>query len=51
MDCDFTEEVSLLVDGELTPQEAARLGAHIEGCAACRQAQTDFETFQAQNGG
>jgi hypothetical protein len=42
MDCDFTEEVSLLVDGELAPPEAARLGAHIEGCAACRQARESF---------
>ena len=42
MDCDFTEEVSLLVDGELAPHEAERLGAHIEGCAACRQARESF---------
>src|SRR5215216_1857046 len=42
MDCDFTEEVSLLVDGELASQEAARLGAHIEGCTACRQARESF---------
>src|SRR5690242_5788758 len=42
MDCDFTEEVSLLVDGELAPHEAARLGAHVEGCAACRQARESF---------
>ena len=42
MDCDFTEEVSLLVDGELAPQEAARLRAHVEGCAACRQAREAF---------
>src|ERR1051325_6017721 len=42
MDCNFTEEVSLLVDGELAPQEAARLGAHVEGCAACRQARESF---------
>lgn len=42
MSCHFTEEVSLLVDGELTPHEAARLGAHIEGCAACRQAREAF---------
>src|ERR1044071_847327 len=42
MDCDFTEEVSLLVDGELAPPEAARLRAHMEGCAACRQARESF---------
>ena len=38
MDCDFTQEVSLLVDGELAPHEAARLRAHVEGCETCRQA-------------
>ncbi|HEX8148149.1 MAG TPA: zf-HC2 domain-containing protein [Pyrinomonadaceae bacterium] len=42
MDCEFTEDVSLLVDGELPPREAARLGAHVEGCAACRQARESF---------
>ncbi len=42
MGCHFTEEVSLLVDGELTPHEAARLGAHLEGCAACKQAREAF---------
>ena len=42
MSCHFTEEVSLLVDGELAPHEAARLCAHIEGCAACRQAREIF---------
>jgi hypothetical protein len=40
--CNFTEEVSLLVDGELAPREAARLRAHIEGCAACEQAREVF---------
>lgn len=42
MVCDFTEEVSLLIDGELPPHEAARLGAHVEGCAACQQAREAF---------
>jgi hypothetical protein len=42
MGCDFTEEVSLLVDGELPPHEAARLRAHVEGCAACEQARDAF---------
>ena len=42
MDCNFTEQVSLLVDGELAPHEAARLSAHVEGCAACQQAREAF---------
>lgn len=37
MGCDLTEQVSLLVDGEMEPREAARLSAHIEGCASCQQ--------------
>ena len=42
MCCEFTEEVSLLVDGELAPHEAARLRAHLETCTACRQAREAF---------
>jgi negative regulator of sigma E activity len=42
MDCDFTQEVSLLVDGEMAPHEAARLRAHVEGCATCQQAREAF---------
>lgn len=42
MGCEFTEEVSLLVDGELPPHEAARLRAHVEGCASCEQARDAF---------
>ncbi|HEV7891985.1 MAG TPA: zf-HC2 domain-containing protein [Pyrinomonadaceae bacterium] len=42
MGCEFTQEVSLLVDGELPPHEAARLRAHVEGCAACEQARDAF---------
>jgi hypothetical protein len=42
MDCEFTEDVSLLVDGELAPREAARLGAHVEVCADCRRAWEAF---------
>jgi negative regulator of sigma E activity len=42
MDCEFTEEVSLLVDGELAPHEAARLAAHVEVCTDCRRARESF---------
>jgi hypothetical protein len=42
MDCKFTEEVSLLVDGELAPHEAARLSAHVDACPTCRQAREAF---------
>jgi hypothetical protein len=46
MDCHFTQEVSLLVDGELAPREAARLSAHVETCASCRQAREAFLLFR-----
>ena len=42
MGCEFTEQVSLLVDGELPTDEAARLREHVEGCAACEQARESF---------
>ena len=42
MGCDFTEEVSLLVDGELSPGESVRLRAHVEGCASCKQSLDAF---------
>lgn len=42
MSCEFTEEVSLLVDGELPDDEAARMREHVEGCAACEQARESF---------
>jgi negative regulator of sigma E activity len=48
MDCKFTEEVSLLVDGELAPHEAARLRAHVDACAACRQARESFLLLRQQ---
>jgi hypothetical protein len=47
-DCDFTEEVSLLVDGELSPHDAARLRTHVEGCAACQQARESFLLFRQE---
>lgn len=48
MDCKFTEEVSLLVDGELAPHEAARLSAHVDACATCRQARAAFLLLRQQ---
>jgi predicted anti-sigma-YlaC factor YlaD len=42
MDCEFTEKVSLLLDEELTPDDALRVKEHIGVCPACQQAQDDF---------
>ncbi len=33
------------VDGELTPAEAARVGAHLEGCPGCAEAQAELSTL------
>lgn len=38
----------MLVDGELAPHEAARLRAHVEGCADCQQARESFLLFRQE---
>ena len=42
MDCDFTEKISLFVDGELSPDESERVGRHILACPVCKLTQEDF---------
>lgn len=42
MDCQFTENVSLLIDGELESDAAMRLNEHLATCAICQEAQADF---------
>ncbi|HKC63159.1 MAG TPA: zf-HC2 domain-containing protein [Pyrinomonadaceae bacterium] len=42
MDCDFTERISLLIDGELSESDATEARAHLATCAACQSAQKDF---------
>src|SRR5579859_6577031 len=46
MRCDFEEDVSALFDGELRDEEAARVRAHVETCAACRELLDDFESVR-----
>lgn len=48
MNCHLTEKVSLLIDAELAPVEAARLSAHIETCAPCAQAREAFLSLRQQ---
>lgn len=48
MRCEFTEQVSALVDGELEGQEAQSLREHLTVCAACRQAESDFLLLRRQ---
>lgn len=42
MNCDQTTEVSLLIDGELSPPEADRIREHVRTCHACWQTLEDF---------
>jgi hypothetical protein len=48
--CDWTEKVSLLVDGELPRAEAASVEAHLAGCGECRAARGEFLFFREQLG-
>jgi anti-sigma factor RsiW len=40
---EYREELSAWVDGELSPEERARLAAHVDTCGACREALREFE--------
>ncbi len=42
MDCQFTEQISLLMDDELGDAEARQVRLHLSTCAICQQAQADF---------
>ncbi|HEX8163127.1 MAG TPA: zf-HC2 domain-containing protein [Pyrinomonadaceae bacterium] len=42
MDCNWTEKISLLVDGELSAEEAGSVERHAADCFACRLAREDF---------
>jgi hypothetical protein len=46
MDCKFTENVSRLIDGELTDGEARQIRLHLSDCAICQQAEEDFLGFR-----
>ena len=48
MDCHLMEMVSQLIDGELSPAEAATTRAHIAVCEACQRAQVDFQRLQRE---
>lgn len=42
MDCNWTEKISQLVDGELSPDEARAVERHAADCFACQLAREDF---------
>jgi len=48
MSCDFTEKISLLIDGELSEHDAREVQRHLTGCAACQEARADFLSFRSE---
>ena len=48
MSCNFTEKVSSLIDGELTPVEASEVERHLLHCGECEQLRADFLNLRSQ---
>lgn len=48
MSCDKTENISLLIDGELATEDARSLELHLSTCSQCSQARTDFLDLRSQ---
>ncbi len=50
MNCDCTEKISQLIDGELPAAEAREVERHLIDCLECRQARLDFLNLRSQIG-
>jgi len=48
MNCSFTEKISSLIDGELSPAEAREVERHLLSCAQCEEARADFLNLRNQ---
>lgn len=48
MSCNQTEQVSLLIDGELPPLQMAEVKQHLQGCSDCRAAHESFLLLRSQ---
>lgn len=48
MNCDWTEKISLLVDGELDAAESRHVEGHLADCRACEDARADFLQLRQQ---
>jgi anti-sigma factor RsiW len=48
MNCHLMEKVSQLIDGELSPAEAATTRAHIAVCEECQRTRADFLRLQRE---
>jgi len=48
MDCEWTERVSLMLDGELEPDESVMVEKHLNDCLICQAAQGEFLALRKQ---
>ena len=48
MDCEFTPNISLMIDGALSPEEAVLLEDHIGACAKCSAILDEFLSLRVQ---
>src|SRR5689334_13830862 len=48
MNCSFTEKISSLIDGELSPGEAREVERHLLTCGECEQLRADFLNLRSQ---
>ncbi|PYS74154.1 MAG: hypothetical protein DMF69_02650 [Acidobacteria bacterium] len=48
MNCDCTENISLLIDGELDAVETRALERHLVNCLECQEARADFLSLRSQ---
>jgi hypothetical protein len=48
MSCNLTEQVSLLIDGELPPAETRTIERHLLECAECQQVRVEFINLRSQ---
>lgn len=48
MKCEFSEKVSMLIDGELSEADSKEVKTHINECEDCRNLEKDFLFFRQQ---
>ena len=48
MNCSFTEKISSLIDGELSPAEAREVERHLLTCSECELLRADFLNLRSQ---
>ena len=48
MNCNFTEKISSLIDGELTAPETREVERHLVNCGECQQMRADFLNLRSQ---